>query len=102
MTHTCIIQGESGMPDDGYRAVIEITAHIPLPDSSTAMRSLSPWITTVLPCPDCGQTMMWAERDYAPWHRICSGCGSHWSVTPEGTVEGRQRIVIERARFSSR
>jgi hypothetical protein len=99
MAHTCIIQGESGMPDDGYRTVIEITAYIPIPDSDNAVRSLSPWITTVLPCPDCGQTMLWAEHGYSPWHRICDGCGSHWSVTPEDCVQGRQRIVIERARF---
>jgi len=99
MTHTCIIQGEPGKPDDGYRAVIEITAHIPIPASDNAVRGLSPWITTVLPCPDCGQTMIWAERDYGAWHRICNGCGSHWSVTPEALVEDRQRIVIERARF---
>ena len=100
MAHTCIIQGESGMPDDGYRAVIEITAYIPVPENDKAVRSLSPWITTVLPCPDCGQTMIWAERDYGTWHRICNGCGSHWSVTPEALVEDRQRIVIERARFA--
>ncbi len=100
MDYTCIIQGESGMADDGYRTVIEITAHIPIPESDNAVRSLSPWITTVLPCPDCGQTMIWAEKEYSPWHRICDGCGSHWSVTPEeNLVEDRQRIVIERAKF---
>lgn len=99
MAYTCIIQGESGKPDDGYRAVIEITAHIPVPETDNAVRGLSPWITTVLPCPDCGQTMIWAERDYTAWHRICNGCGSHWTVTPEGMIEDRQRIVIERARF---
>ena len=100
MAHTCIIQGESGVPDDGYRTVIEITAHIPIPDSENAVRSLSPWITTVLPCPDCGQTMVWAEIGYTPGHRICDGCGSHWTVTPADLVEDRQRIVIERAKFS--
>jgi hypothetical protein len=98
MAHTCIIQGEGGMPDDGYRTVIEITAHIPIPDSN-AVHSLSPWITTILPCPDCAQTMIWAEDGYGPWHRICNGCGSHWTVTPDGTVDGRDRIVIERAKF---
>lgn len=99
MAHTCIIQGASGMPDDGYRTVIEITAYIPIPDTDNAIRGLSPWITTVLPCPDCGLTMIWAERGYAAWHRICEGCGSHWTVTPEDIVDGRQRIVIERAKF---
>ena len=99
MAHTCIIQGKSGILDDGYRAVIEITGHIPIPDSENAVRGLSPWITTVLPCPDCGQTMIWAEREYAAWHRVCEGCGSHWTVTPEGLVDDRQRIVIERAKF---
>ena len=43
--------------------------------------------------------MIWAERDYTAWHRICNGCGSHWSVTPEGLVEDRQCILIERAKF---
>jgi hypothetical protein len=43
--------------------------------------------------------MIWAERDYGAWHRVCNGCGSHWTVTPEDLVEDRQRIVIERARF---
>jgi hypothetical protein len=100
MDYTCIIQGESGAPDDGYRAVIEITAYIPVPDSDKAVRGLSPWITTVLPCPDCGQTMIWAERGYEAWHRICNGCGSHWSVTPTDAVDDRQRIVIKRARFA--
>ncbi len=99
MAHTCIIQGERGVPDDGYRAVIEITANIPMPGSSNAVRGLSPWITTILPCPDCGQTMLWAENRYGPWHRICEGCGSHWTVTPEDMVEDRQRVVIQRARF---
>ncbi|HYL79723.1 MAG TPA: hypothetical protein VEU07_02865 [Candidatus Acidoferrum sp.] len=98
MDHSCIIQGECGLPDDGYQAVVEITAHLPIPDSN-AVRGLSPWITTVLPCPDCGQTMIWAEKDHAPGHRICNGCGSHWSVTPQGIVDGRDRILIQRARF---
>ena len=99
MAHTCIIQGATGVPDDGYRTVIEITAYIPIPDTDNAVRSLSPWITTILPCPDCGQTMLWAESGYTAWHRICDGCGSHWSVTPGDVVDGRQRIVIERAKF---
>jgi hypothetical protein len=100
MAYTCIIQGAPGVPDDGYRAVIEITAYIPMPDNDNAVRGLSPWITTVLPCPDCGQTMIWAERDYTAWHRVCEGCGSHWIVRPADMVGDRQRIVIERARFT--
>jgi hypothetical protein len=44
--------------------------------------------------------MIWAEREYTAWHRICEGCGSHWTVRPEDMVEDRQRIVIERARFT--
>ncbi len=101
MAYTCIIQGEAGQQDDGYRAVIEITAHIPMPESDKAVRSLFPWITTILPCPDCGQTMVWAENRYGPWHRICEGCGSPWSVTPPDVVEDRQRVVIERAKRPS-
>jgi predicted RNA-binding Zn-ribbon protein involved in translation (DUF1610 family) len=88
------------MQDDGYHAVIEITAHIPIPDSTTAVRSLSPWVTTVLPCPDCGQTMIWAEQGYTSWPRSCESCGTHWSAAPTEMVEDRQRIVIERAKFA--
>ena len=40
MTYTCIIQGESGVPDDGYRAVIEITAYIPMPGNENAVRNV--------------------------------------------------------------
>ena len=45
-------------------------------------------------CPDCGEGILcWAELGYAPWHRICNFCGSHWDLHP-GT-EG----YIQRARF---
>ncbi len=34
-------------------------------------------------CLDCGVgKLQWAEAGYVPWHRICDGCGSHWSQHP--------------------
>jgi len=34
-------------------------------------------------CTDCGVgTLRWAEAGFAPYHRICSRCGSHWELHP--------------------
>lgn len=34
-------------------------------------------------CPDCqNETVVWAEGGFAPWHRICAWCGSHWEEHP--------------------
>ena len=38
-------------------------------------------------CPDCGQVVRWGEVGYTPGHRICSGCDSHFSCQPAGSVE---------------
>lgn len=49
-----------------------------------------PWPEAV-PCPDCARRghpdhhVVWWEAAFAPGHRLCLWCGSHWSL---GRVEG--------------
>jgi len=58
-------------------------------------------------CPDCGCLAVWAEDRYAPGHRICDDCGSHYECFPCGDVPdtwlpeqgNRIRYEIRRARL---
>lgn len=46
-------------------------------------------------CP-CGGTLCWAEAGYAPWHRVCDRCGSHWEMRPVTLFTSRGRPAGER------
>ena len=59
-----------------------------------------PWPVDII-CPDCRrQAVVHAEACFTPGHRICPGCGSHWSLeSPSQDGQFGGEWFLQRARF---
>ena len=85
-------QSQLGYDRDSLAAIYASRLRCGLPIENVTKRTLSVSLDTIttdvdywpqaVPCPHCGDWIMWHEDGYVPGHRSCrNGCKRRWQIT---------------------